>query len=58
MVRIELDIYDDRGMYLPLTDAYWCIVAQTDDSAPAYALLLSADEFTLTEALNVLSAKT
>ena len=58
VVRIELDIYDDRGMYLPLTDAYWCIVAQTDDSAPAYALLLSADEFTLTEALNVLSAKT
>ena len=57
VVRIELDIYDDRGMYLPLTDAYWCIVAQTDDSAPAYALLLSADEFTLTEALNVLSAK-
>lgn len=54
VVRIEFDVYD-RGAYLPVNDVYWCIVAQEDDSSPSYVRLLSVDEFTLSEALNVLA---
>ncbi len=57
VVRAEFDVYDDeRGAYTGLDDAYWCSVSLTEGASGGYVLLLSADMFTLGDALAVLGS--